>query len=277
MIREKSEVIKLKKIGFIGAGNMAEAIIKGLVTTGNCEIRVTNRSNQAKLEKMKEDYQVIPSSFEDVVKDSEIVLLAVKPKDVSEVLAQVSKDITENQLFISVAAGIPLALLEKHLPQNPIVRAMPNTSSAVMHSMTGLVKGQGVGEKNQRDTEEIFGAVGKFIWITEEQMNPLIAMSGSGPAYFYLFTEAMVKAGVEMGFNPEVAETLAKETLMGAAKMLEKSGKSPSDLRVAVTSPKGTTQEALKVFGDKGLEDLVARAAKACKNRAEEMEREYLE
>lgn len=267
----------MKKIGFIGAGNMAEAIIKGLVTTGNYEIRVTNRSNQAKLEKMKEDYQVIPSSFEEVVKDSEIILLAVKPKDVSEVLAQVSRHIAKNQLFISVAAGIPLALLEKHLPQSPIVRAMPNTSSAVMHSMTGLVRGQGVDEKNTTDVEDIFGAVGKFIWIAEEQMNPLIAMSGSGPAYFYLFTEAMVKAGVDMGFSEEVAETLAKETLLGAAKMLTHSGKSPSELRVAVTSPKGTTQEALNVFWDHGLEDLVARAAKACKNRAEEMEREYLE
>lgn len=266
----------MKKIGFIGAGNMAEAIIKGLAATGDCEIRVTNRSNQAKLEKMKEDYGVIPAFFTEVVKDSEILILAVKPKDVAEVLAQVSKEREGNQLLISVAAGIPLALLEKHLPDHAIVRAMPNTSSAVLHSMTGLVKGQKVNEKNQRDAEDIFGAVGKFIWISEEQMNPLIAMSGSGPAYFYLFTEALVKAGMNMGFSQEEAEHLAKETLMGASKMLATSGKSPAELRVAVTSPKGTTHEALEVFRNKGLEDLVSQATQACKNRAEEMEREYL-
>ncbi|WP_084813864.1 pyrroline-5-carboxylate reductase [Desulfitobacterium sp. PCE1] len=268
--------MSMKKIGFIGAGNMAEAIIKGLIATGKYEIRVTNRSNRTKLEQMKEDYGVIPASFSEAVKDSEIILLAVKPKDVAEVLAEVNEHMRSNRLFISVAAGIPLALLEKHLPDSPVVRAMPNTSSAVMHSMTGLVKGQGVNEENQRDVEDIFGAVGKVVWISEEQMNPLIAMSGSGPAYFYLFTEAMVKAGVDMGFSQEEAENLAKETLMGAAKMLAHSGKSPGELRVAVTSPKGTTQEALNVFWEKGLEDLVARAAKACKNRAEEMEREYL-
>ncbi|AGA69115.1 pyrroline-5-carboxylate reductase [Desulfitobacterium dichloroeliminans LMG P-21439] len=267
----------MQKIGFIGAGNMAEAIIKGLATTGRYEIRVTNRSNQVKLEKMREQYGVIPASFTETIKDSEIILLAVKPKDVNEVMSKISEVISDNQLFISVAAGIPLALLERHLPRNPLVRAMPNTSSAVMHSMTGLVKGQGVGEKDTKDAENIFGAVGRFVWVAEEQMNPLIAMSGSGPAYFYLFTEALVKAGVEMGVSLEVAEILAKETIIGAAKMLDTSDKSPSELRVAVTSPKGTTQEALNVFWENGLEELVARAAKACKARAEEMERVYLE
>lgn len=267
----------MKKIGFIGAGNMSEAIIKGLAATDEYEIRVTNRSNRAKLEKMKEEYRVIPASFEETIKDSEIVLLAVKPKDVNEVMARISEVIGSHQLLISVAAGIPLALLEKHLPNNSVIRAMPNTSSAVMHSMTGLVKGQKVSELNQGEAEQIFGAVGKFIWISEEQMNSLIAMSGSGPAYFYLFTEALVNAGVEMGFSPEVAEILAKETIIGVAKMLATSGKSPRELRVAVTSPKGTTQEALNMFWGNGLEELVALAAKACKARAEEMEREYLE
>ncbi|MGE4274232.1 MAG: pyrroline-5-carboxylate reductase [Desulfitobacterium sp.] len=267
----------MKKIGFIGAGNMAEAIVKGLAVAGHYEIRVTNRSDQAKLEKMREEYGVIPASFVETIRDSEIILLAVKPKDVNEVMANISEVISDNQLFISVAAGIPLALMKRHLPQNPLVRAMPNTSSAVMHSMTGLVKGQGVNQGHTKAVEDVFGAVGKCIWVTEEQMNPLIAMSGSGPAYFYLFTEALVKAGVEMGFTPEVAETLAKETILGAAKMLATSGKSPSELRVAVTSPNGTTQEALNVFGKNGLEELVARAAKACKARAEEMERVYLE
>lgn len=265
----------MKRIGFIGAGNMAEAIIKGLASTGNYELRATNRSNQAKLEEMREVYQVVPSTFEEVLERSEILVLAVKPKDVSGVLSNMSKLNLENKLVISVAAGISLNLIQKYLPGNPIVRAMPNTSSAVMHSMTGLVEGQGVKEQHRKDTEDIFGAVGKFMWIPEERMNCLMAISGSGPAYFYLFTEALVNAGVEFGFSNEEAETLAKETLIGAAKMLAETTKSPGQLREEVTSPKGTTLEALNVFWDSGLEKVVGQATRACRNRGEAMEREY--
>lgn len=266
----------MKRIGFIGAGNMAEAIIKGLASTGRYEIRATNRSNQEKLERMREAYQVIPSTFEEVLEGSEILVLAVKPKDVSGVLSNMSNLKLDNKLIISVAAGIPLELIQKYLPSNPAVRVMPNTSSAVMHSMTGLVEGQGVQEQERKDTEDIFGAVGKFMWIPEERMNSLMAISGSGPAYFYLFTEALVKAGVEFGFSNEEAETLAKETMIGAAKMLADTTKSPGQLRVEVTSPKGTTLEALNVFWDSGLEKMVEQATKACRNRGEDMEREYL-
>lgn len=265
----------MKRIGFIGAGNMAEAIIKGLVSTGNYEIRVTNRSNQAKLESMQEGYGVIPSTFEKVLEESEILVLAVKPKDVTEVLKKIKKLKVEKKLFISVAAGISLELLHKYLPVNAIVRAMPNTSSAVMHSMTGLVEGFGLKDEHRKDVETIFGAVGKFVWIPEERMNSLMAISGSGPAYFYLFTEALVKAGIEFGFAPEEAELLAKETIIGAAKMLEVSKKSPGRLREEVTSPKGTTLEALNVFWDSGLESIVKQATQACRSRGEEMEREY--
>lgn len=265
----------MKRIGFIGAGNMAEAIIKGLANTGSYEIRATNRSNQAKLEVMREAYQVIPSTFEEVLERSEILVLAVKPKDVSGVLSNMSKLNLENKLIISVAAGISLGLVQKYLPNNPVVRVMPNTSSAVMHSMTGLVEGQGVREQDRKDTEEIFGAVGKFMWIPEERMNSLMAISGSGPAYFYLFTEALVNAGVEFGFSNKEAEALAKETLIGAAKMLAETTKSPGQLREEVTSPKGTTLEALNVFWDSGLEKVVKQATRACRSRGEAMEREY--
>lgn len=265
----------MKRIGFIGAGNMAEAIIKGLASTGSYEIRATNRSNQAKLERMKEAFQVLPSTFEEVLEKSEILILAVKPKDISGVLLNMSKFNLDHKLVISVAAGIPLELIQKYLPSNPVVRVMPNTSSAVMHSMTGLVEGQGVAEQDRKDTEGIFGAVGKFMWISEDRMNSLMAISGSGPAYFYLFTEALVKAGIDFGFSNEEAETLAKETLIGAAKMLAETTKSPGQLREEVTSPKGTTLEALNVFWGSGLEKMVGEATKACRSRGEEMEREY--
>lgn len=265
----------MKRIGFIGAGNMAEAIIKGLASTGSYEIRATNRSNKAKLEGMREAYQVIPSTFEEVLERSEILVLAVKPKDITGVLSNMSKLKLEKKLVISVAAGISLELIQKYLPSNPVVRVMPNTSSAVMHSMTGLVEGQGVKEQHRKDTEDVFGAVGKFMWIPEERMNSLMAISGSGPAYFYLFTEALVNAGIKFGFSNQEAETLAKETLIGAAKMLAEITKSPGQLREEVTSPKGTTLEALNVFWASGLEKVVEEATRACRRRGEAMEREY--
>lgn len=265
----------MKKIGFIGAGNMAEAIIKGLVQKEQYEIRVTNRANRAKLESMQEEYGAIPSSLEDTIKNSEVVILAVKPKDMNQALDNIRDFLTPEQLVISVAAGIPIKMLEKHFPQNPIVRAMPNTSSAVLSSMTGLVKGEKVGTEEEKLAEEIFASVGKCLWLPEEEINALTAISGSGPAYYYLFTELLAKAGCELGLSKENAEILAKETIIGAAQMLSQRNESPGQLREAVTSPKGTTEAALKVFWEKGLENIVSQAVKASKDRAEEMEREF--
>lgn len=266
----------MQAIGFIGAGNMGEAIIRGLRAVGiSSEIRVTNRSNQEKLQDMAEHYKVTPSTFEEVVKESEIILLAVKPKDMLEVLKNLQRDLKPSQLLITVAAGIPLKTYETNLPGIPVVRVMPNTSSAVLMSMTGLVQGSVAQEKHKRMAEEIFQAVGKILWITEDKLNPLMSISGSGPAYFYLFTETLIQAGRSSGLSEEEAEMLAKETLFGAAQMLKESGKSPARLREDVTSPKGTTLAALNVFWKKDLQDIVTSAAKACQTRAEEMEREY--
>ncbi|HVJ47631.1 pyrroline-5-carboxylate reductase [Desulfitobacterium sp.] len=266
----------MQPIGFIGAGNMAEAIIRGLRAVGMLtEIRVTNRSNQEKLHFMAEQYKVIPSIFEEIVKESEIILLAVKPKDMLGVLHDLQKDLKPSQLLITVAAGIPMKTYETNLPRIPVVRAMPNTSSAVLKSMTGLVRGTAVQENHRQMAEEIFQAVGKTLWITEEKMNPLMSISASGPAYFYLFTETLIQAGISSGLSEEDAELLAKETLFGTAQMLKESGKSPARLREEVTSPKGTTLAALNVFWEKDLQGVVTGAAKACQIRAEEMEREY--
>jgi pyrroline-5-carboxylate reductase len=266
----------MKAIGFIGAGNMAEAIIRGLRAVGMpIDIRVTNRSNQEKLQIMAECYKVIPSTFEEVVKESEVILLAVKPKDILDVITKMKKEIKSSQLLLTVAAGIPMKTYETNLPGIPIVRAMPNTSSAVLSSMTGLVKGAIVEERHKQSADAIFQAVGKTLWISEEQMNPLTAISASGPAYFYLFTETLIQAGINLGLSEEDSEILAKETLFGAAKMLKESGNSPARLREEVTSPKGTTLAALTVFWEKDLQGIVTSAAKACQDRANEMEREY--
>ncbi|MDI6813175.1 MAG: pyrroline-5-carboxylate reductase [Desulfitobacteriaceae bacterium] len=266
----------MKNIGFIGGGNIAEAIIYGLRQAGGQQhIRVVNRSNAERLQRLVETYEVIPESLPGLLTASEVVVIAVKPKDVGGVLEMLKAYDLKNKLVISVAAGIPLALLEKHLPGIAVIRAMPNTSSAVLHSVTGLVQGNDVTLEHVRMAEQIFKAVGHILWIPESQMNALMSVSGSGPAYFYLFTECLVQAGVEMGLQEADAEMLARETLIGVGKMMAESGKSPGRLREEVTSPNGTTIEALQVFWEGNLKGIVQEAANACAQRGVEMEGEY--
>lgn len=266
----------MENIGFIGGGNIAEAIIYGLRQAGDqLNIRVVNRSNAERLQRLVDTYGVIAESFPQLVEAAEVVVIAVKPKDVVGVLEMLKAYDLRGKLVISVAAGVPLFTLEKYLPGISVIRAMPNTSSAVLHSVTGLVQGNTVLPEHIKMAEKIFSAVGHILWIPESQMNALMALSGSGPAYFYLFTECLVRAGVEMGLQEADAEMLARETLIGVGKMMAESGKSPGRLREEVTSPNGTTIEALKVFWQGNLEGIVKEAANACAQRGAEMEGEY--
>ncbi|MDA8229058.1 MAG: pyrroline-5-carboxylate reductase [Desulfitobacterium hafniense] len=266
----------VKKLGFIGAGNMAEAIIKGVRSSDKVvKIMAANKSNQERMVRLNKEYSVISGDVSDVVQNSEVIVLAVKPKDFPNLLLELSKYKLGDKLVISVAAGITLEFMQKHLLGTSIVRAMPNTSSAVLQSMTGLVKGNLVTEDQAEVVEQIFSNLGKTIWIPEDKMNALIALSGSGPAYFYLFTECLTKAGVELGLDQSEAETLARETIIGAGKMLANGNKSAAKLREDVTSPNGTTFAALTVFWNSKVEEIVLNAAKACAIRASEMEGEY--
>lgn len=267
-----------QNIGFIGGGNMAEALIGGIrKTDGELAIRV-NELLAERLGYLTDKYNVIPSEVRELVENSGIIIVVVKPKDVREVLRNLqscSVDGIKGKLIISIAAGISLKLYDEYLPGVAVIRAMPNTSTAVLHSMTGLARGQDVTPEQAESAEKIFAAIGRTLWIPEEKMNALTALSGSGPAYFYLFTESLIQAGIQLGLKADEAELLARETLVGAGKMLLESGKSPAKLREEVTSPNGTTYAALTVFKNKGLEDIVLTAAQACARRAGEMEREY--
>ncbi len=265
----------LQKIGFIGAGNLAEAVIKGL-TAGDekFSIMATDLSKE-RLSILDEKYGVITGELAQVVEESEVVVLAVKPKDVTTVVKSLATFSMQNKLVISVAAGIPLTMLENGLPGVAIVRVMPNTSCAVLLSMTGMVLGSLATDKDKAVAASIFSRVGQILWIAEDKINAVTAISGSGPAYYYLFTESLVAAGVELGLTPEEAEVLARETFAGASQMLVRSGKTPARLREDVTSPNGTTYAALQQFGAANLQDIVLAAAKAAADRAAEMEREY--
>jgi len=255
---------------------MAEAIIGGLKKIDKeLQIRVTIRANHEKLQRLVDKYGIIASELQELVENSRVLVIAVKPKDVKEVLKRLKNYPLKDKLIISIAAGIPLKVFHKCLPGVAVIRAMPNTSTAVLHSMTGLVREDTITQEQAVTAEQIFSAIGRILWIPEEKMNALIALSGSGPAYFYLFTESLIQAGVQLGLSEEEAEMLARETLVGAGKMLTESEKSPAKLREEVTSPNGTTYAALSVFKDDKLAQIVTKAAQACARRAEEMEGEY--
>jgi len=255
---------------------MAEAIIGGLKKIDKeLQIRVTSRANHEKLQRLVDKYAIIASELQELVENSRVLIIAVKPKDVQEVLKRLKNYPLEDKLIISIAAGMPLKVFHKCLPGVAVIRAMPNTSTAVLHSMTGLVREETITQEQAETAEQIFSAIGRILWIPEEKMNALIALSGSGPAYFYLFTESLIQAGVQLGLSEAEAEMLARETLVGAGKMLTESEKSPAKLREEVTSPNGTTYAALSVFKDDRLAQIVMKAAQACARRAEEMEGEY--
>ncbi|WP_407308509.1 pyrroline-5-carboxylate reductase [Desulfosporosinus sp. SB140] len=263
-------------VGFIGAGNIAEAMISGLTKVEkDIQIRVTNQSNHERLQHLVAKYGIIATQLKELVENSGVLIIAVKPKNVVDVLKHLKNYPLGDKLIISVAAGIPLRLLNQYLPGVAVIRAMPNTSTAVLHSMTGLVRGENVTPEQTEIGEQIFSAVGKILWIPEEKMNALTAISGSGPAYFYLFIESLILAGVQLGLSEEEAETLVLETSIGAGKMIAESGKSPGRLRKEVTSPNGTTYAAISVFTEEKLAEIALKAAKACARRSEDMEGEY--
>jgi len=265
----------VNRIGFIGTGNLAGSIIKGLKQK-NPDFKIYLFDIfQDKAESLAQKFNARSGSFSEVVTEAEIIFLAVKPKDVKGLLKELSGYSLTGKLIITVAAGIGLAVYEQALPGTGIVRVMPNTSCAVLQAVTGMVRGQHVTEEQARAAEQIFSAIGRFIWTEDQKLNAVTAVSGSGPAYFYLFTEFMAQAGAELGLNIEEAEFLARQTLVGAGKMLAEDSRSPQELREAVTSPNGTTYEAIRVFQKDGLKQVVSKAMEACYKRAEEMEGEY--
>ncbi|MDD2233563.1 MAG: pyrroline-5-carboxylate reductase [Desulfitobacteriaceae bacterium] len=265
----------LKKVGFIGAGNLAEAIIKGLSLGKEKTSIIVTDLLEERLNVLKEKYGVFTGGLAQVVEESDVLILAVKPKDIAALLKSLAGFFLQGKLVISAAAGIPLKMLEKGLPGVAVVRVMPNTSCAVLLSMTGMVLGSLASDEDKLLAEDIFCRVGKVLWVAEDKINAVTAVSGSGPAYYYLFTECLAAAGAELGLTAEEARLLAQETFVGASQLLISSRKSPNRLREDVTSPNGTTYAAIQQFEQANLKDIVLTAAISAAKRAAEMEREF--
>lgn len=267
-----------KKIVFLGAGSMAEALIAGIRANNDhkTDIWVTNRSNDLQLSHLKERYSVIPCrDMAILLKDADVVLIAVKPKDVLAVLELANPFLSDQTLLISVAAGISTDTLESITKKPmPIIRAMPNTSAAVGKSATALSGNRYVQLKDRSLAERIFNTVGMSVYTTEEKMNAVTGLSGSGPAYIYYLIEAMEQSAKQIGLEATEAKSLIIQTLLGAAEMVKASSKSPETLRMDVTSPGGTTEAGVRILENNQVKRTFIDCIQEATNQSERMGKE---
>lgn len=267
-------------IGFIGAGNMARSLIGGLVAGGYPRERLWAAdpdSAQRELAASLGAAHVVRENTE-LVANTDVVVVAVKPQMAREALVPLKGEVESRRaLVISVAAGIPIAAIESWLgPAVRVVRCMPNTPALVSSGVTAMVPNARISAADRALAESIMGSVGRWIWLEREsQLDAATALSGSGPAYFFYFLEAMIEAGCELGLSPEDSRTLALETALGASKMAIAADVEPAALRERVTSPGGTTERALGVLREGGFAPLVKAAIKAADERARELARDF--
>lgn len=265
------------KICFIGGGNMATALIGGLIGKGYAarDIAVVEMSPQAR-ERLAAKFPVRISTAPDVaMQGSEIVVLAVKPQDMRAALASLA-GFSKEKLVISIAAGIGVEALSRWLGgHRKIVRCMPNTPGLIGAGISGLFASSDVSSSEKRQAEIILRAVGDVVWLAEERLvDPVTAVSASGPAYVFWFIEQLAAAAEKLGIGRDEAMRLAKQTVLGAAQLAAQSPDSPAALRRNVTSKGGTTEAALRVFDEEKLAERFIRAVEAASRRGEEMGRE---
>lgn len=260
-------------ICFVGGGNMAGALIGGLLKRGfsPAHVRVVE-INPDSCKRLHKDFGVRAApEMSASVAYSEVVVLAVKPQQMHEVTVQL-KPILDGKLVISIAAGIRAEDLARWLGSQNIVRAMPNTPALIRSGITGLFALPGVNEARRRDAQTILAAVGKTLWLqSETMMDAVTAVSGSGPAYVFYFIEAMQKAARELGLNEQDARSLVLETFIGATKLAESSEEDVSELRARVTSKKGTTERALLSMEANRVQQHIASALHAAAERSREL------
>ncbi|MFH1014641.1 MAG: pyrroline-5-carboxylate reductase [Nitrospirota bacterium] len=261
--------------GFIGGGNMAEALIKGMIQDSRFKIQdiFVSEPREERRKYLEQTYGVkTTSSNKEVASSCNIIILAIKPQIMGQVLEEIKSSITDDKTVVSIAAGITLSYLQSKLNTKKIIRVMPNTPALVHEGMSVMSLCECFSDKDINPVREIFMSIGKVLTLPEKYMNAVTALSGSGPAFIAFFIEAMVEGGVKLGLNKENASELAIQTLLGTASLLE-TGMPPEKLREMVTSPRGTTAAGLKVFEEKGFKDIVLSAIDAAVKRAEELGR----
>lgn len=273
--------VTLPSIAILGAGSMGRAILSGLLAPNvhvEGGIRVTNRSAEQAATFANEPRvtafatSIDPHANRAAVRGATLVLIAVKPHMVPELLEEISDALELGALVISVAGGVTTTTLEAHLPPTiSAVRSMPNTPSKVGLGVTGLCAGTRSSEADLDLATRLFETVGEVLVVPESQMDAVGAISGSGPAYVFYFIEALTQAGIAHGLTPEQADLAVRATFRGAVELLATSGETPTELRRQVTSPKGSTERVIAVFDEADVPGILVRGTAASIARSQEM------
>lgn len=266
-----------KRISFIGGGNMATALIEGLIAAGTSlpeEICASDVRKEA-LDGLAQRHGIRTTQDNAVACGADVVILSVKPQVFPALLPEIASHIGSQCLVISIAAGVPLSVMESKLSQDArVIRSMPNTPALVAAGATAIAAGKHASADDMATAQQIFESVGVCVRVPENLMDAVTALSGSGPGYVFLLAEALVDAGVNVGLPHADATRLALQTIHGAGKLLASSADAPAELRRKVTSPGGTTQAGIGVLEARGLRDTVKAAVEAARDRGAELGRE---
>jgi pyrroline-5-carboxylate reductase len=271
--------LKTPRIAFIGAGNMATSIVAGLLDSGHPAdmLYAADPFPDSLATLAQRGPVVICDSNAEAATSADVIILAVKPQVMAEAAASIAQVAASNgALVISIAAGVTINTMQSHLGVTaPIVRCMPNTPALLGCGASGLFASASVSQEQKQYAQAILAAVGIVSWVaSEEALDTVTALSGSGPAYFFLMMEAMIDAACELGLDRETATQLTTQTALGAARMAQESDVDLVELRRRVTSPAGTTERAIISLEDDQLRNVIARAMQAAQDRAAEMARE---
>lgn len=265
----------MEMIVFVGAGSMAEAIIAGIVNKGVMDAKnvyVMNRSDADRLIYMQENYGVsLVSSDCRELSDASLFILATKPKDIHQAMADITGHLNDKAAILSVIAGVSIATIEAGLGIRPIARSMPNTSATIGKSATGVTMNHSVSSGRRIQILDLLSAIGIVKEVSEDELHLVTALSGSGPAYIYYLVEALEEAAISKGICADTARELIIQTLDGAASMLKKTGEEPYTLRENVTSPGGTTEAGLQALEMNFFKETIARCIDAAESRSREL------
>ena len=269
--------VKGKRIGFLGCGNMGEALVKGLVEASvvSAGALMASDSRTDRLADLERRYGVrIAKDNVELARECDVVVLAVKPQIMAAVLTEVAPTLSRRQLVISIAAGVATPTIRKGVGKDiRLIRVMPNTPALVLEGATAIAKAKGLEDGDLETAQEIFGAVGKVVVLDEELMDAVTGLSGSGPAYVAVVIESLADGGVKMGLDRVTAMTLATQTVLGAAKLLLETGLHPGSLKDMVSSPGGTSIAGIAALEEGGIRTTFITAVERATQRSRELGR----
>jgi pyrroline-5-carboxylate reductase len=262
----------VQRLAILGAGQIGESLLAGLLSSGWTEVVVTGR-RQERIDDLRQRYGVDATlSNPEAISGARIVVIAVKPQDIETLLGEIAPVVSPDQTILSVAAAIPTRAIESRLADGvPVIRAMPNAPATVHEGIAGICAGAHAGDEHLALAEDVLSHLGAVVRLPEYAMDAVTAVSGSGPAYFALLAEAMIEAGILLGLSREVTTQLVVQTMLGTAKLLRDEHMHPVELREAVTSPGGTTIRAIRELEQAGVRAAFLNAIQAAMERSREL------